>query len=226
MEKVQRWSQPFCTWTNTRGRPRWKPSTRCGAITFTDMMSVTAILLLAMPASNTARASRQASPRILSSLPTTRSTSAMSANIFASVCAAQPVTTMRASGCSRLRRRIDCRACATASLVTAQLLMTMVSERPARSASRRITSDSNAFSRQPKVTISTDMFLGNAGEQRRVELAFVFELGGAGHQHMIVALAPLDSEIAARQADGDGAVGALQPGCRDRGGAGRRTAGL
>ena len=49
-------------------------------------------------ASNAARASRQASPRILSSLPTTRSTSAMSANISACVCAAQPVTTMRARG--------------------------------------------------------------------------------------------------------------------------------
>ena len=35
------------------------------------------------------------------------------------------------SGRSRFSRRIDCRACATASLVTAQLLMTMVSSRPA-----------------------------------------------------------------------------------------------
>ncbi len=131
MQNVQRWSQPFCTCTNTRGRPRWKPSTRCGAISFTDMMSVTAILSPATSASNAARASRQAAPRILSSLPTTRSTSAMSANIFAWVCAAQPVTTMRASGRSRFSRRIDCRACATASLVTAQLLMTMVSDRPA-----------------------------------------------------------------------------------------------
>ncbi len=61
----------------------------------------------------------------------TRSTSAISANIAACVCAAQPVTTMRASGRSRFSRRIDCRACATASLVTAQLLMTMVWSRPA-----------------------------------------------------------------------------------------------
>src|SRR5262249_16950928 len=134
----------------------------------------------------------------------------MSANIFAWVCAAQPVTTMRASGRSRFSRRIDCRACATASLVTAQLLITMVSERPARSASRRITSDSNAFSRQPKVTISTDMS-GDAGKQCRIELALVFELGGAGHQHVIVALAPFDLQVAARQRDGDGAVGALEP---------------
>ena len=47
MQKVQRWSQPFCTCTNARGRPRWNPSTRCGAISFTAMMSVTAILSLA-----------------------------------------------------------------------------------------------------------------------------------------------------------------------------------
>src|SRR5215471_9884006 len=174
------------------------------------MMSVTAILSRATPRSNAVRALRQASLRILSSLPTTRSTSTISANICACVCAAQPVTTMRASGRSRFSRRIDCRACAIASLVTAQLLMTMVSERPAPSASRRITSDSNAFSRQPKVTISTGM-LGDAGEQRRIELALVFELGGTGHQHVVVALAPLDGEIAAGQRDGDGAIGALQP---------------
>ena len=48
----------------------------------------------------------------------------------ACVCAAQPVTTMRASGRWRFSRRIDCRACATASLVTAQLLMTMVRVEP------------------------------------------------------------------------------------------------
>ena len=78
------------------------------------------------PVLTAARAARHASPRIFSSLPTTRSTSAMPANISGWVCAAQPVTTMRASGRSRFSRRIDCRACATASLVTAQLLMTIV----------------------------------------------------------------------------------------------------
>ena len=47
MQKVQRWSQPFCTCTNTRGRPLAKPSIRCGAISFTAMMSLTAIFSLA-----------------------------------------------------------------------------------------------------------------------------------------------------------------------------------
>ena len=120
------------------------------------MMSATAIFsLFPMPnadASNAVRAARHASPRILSSLPMTRSTSVIPANIGACVCAAQPVTTMRDPGRSRLSRRIDCRACATASLVTAQLLMTMVSVSPALSASRAITSDSKALRRQPKVT--------------------------------------------------------------------------
>ena len=47
MQKVQRWSQPFCTCTNTRGRPLAKPSIRCGAISLTAMMSLTAIFSLA-----------------------------------------------------------------------------------------------------------------------------------------------------------------------------------
>ena len=137
------------------------------------MMSATAIFSLAAmpnPESNAARALRQASPRIFSSLPTTRSTSVMPANISGWVCAAQPVTTMRASGRSRFSRRIDCRACATASLVTAQLLMTMVSESPALSASRRITSDSKALRRQPKVRTSTPIaqatLANSAGSKR------------------------------------------------------------
>ena len=98
-----------------------------------------------------------ASARSLSSLPTTRSTSSMAANMPACVCAAQPVTTMRAAGRSRFSRRIDCRAWATASLVTAQVLTMTVSSRPALSARRRMISDSDAFSRQPKVMTSTLM---------------------------------------------------------------------
>jgi hypothetical protein len=61
--------------------------------------------------------------------------------------------------CGRSRRsaRIVCRAWRTASAVTAQVLTTTVSLKPARSASRRITSDSAALRRQPKVTTSTLM---------------------------------------------------------------------
>ena len=48
--------------------------------------------------------------RIFSSLPMTRATSGMAANISGSTCAPQPVTTIVASGFSRARRRIDWRA--------------------------------------------------------------------------------------------------------------------
>ena len=58
-----------------------------------------------------------------------------------SVCAAQPVTTICASGRSRLRRRILCRACRTASAVTAQVLTTMAFSTPALVAAVRITSE-------------------------------------------------------------------------------------
>src|ERR1700722_5711060 len=192
------------------------------------MMSATAIFsLCAMPKleSSAVRVARQASPRILSSLPTTRSTSAMPANIAGSVCAAQPVTTIRAEGRSRFSRRIDCRACATASLVTAQLLMTMVSVSPASSASRAITSDSKALRRQPKVTTST-LMSGDAGKQGRIELPFILKRRGARHQDMVVALAPFDAEFAAGQRDLHHAIGAPEPRRGHRGGAGRRAARL
>src|SRR3979411_3237765 len=162
------------------------------------------------PASSAVLAARQASPRILSSLPITRSTSAMPANIWGWVCAAQPVTTMRAEGRSRFSRRIDCRACATASLVTAQLLITTVSLRPACSASRAITSDSKALRRQPNVTIST-LISGDGRKQRRIEATFVLERGRSRHQHVPVAVAPTDGEFAARQGYLRDAIGALEP---------------
>ena len=40
MQKVQRWSQPFCTCTKARVWPRM-PSMRCGAVSLTAMMSLT-----------------------------------------------------------------------------------------------------------------------------------------------------------------------------------------
>jgi hypothetical protein len=66
----------------------------------------------------------------------------MVANVSGSVCAAQPVTMIFASGRSRARRRIDWRAWRTASAVTAQVLSTMALSNPAASAWRRMTSDS------------------------------------------------------------------------------------
>ena len=149
MQKVQRWSQPFCTCTTARARPSklaW-PSMRCGAVSRTAMMSLTTIFSsAAMPKPSgrpkAERVSIQAPARNLSSLPMTRSTSPICAKVSGSVCAAQPVTTMRAPGRSRRSFRIAWRAWRTASAVTAQVLTTTVSARPAASATRRITSDS------------------------------------------------------------------------------------
>jgi spore maturation protein CgeB len=54
----------------------------------------------------------------------------IAANICVSVCAAQPVT-ITCAPCARASRRIACRALATASDVTAQVLTTAMSVRPA-----------------------------------------------------------------------------------------------
>ena len=59
-----------------------------------------------------------------------------------SICAAHPVTMIRDCGRSRLSRRIDWRAWRSASAVTAQLLTTTTSARPAAVAWRRMISDS------------------------------------------------------------------------------------
>ncbi|EAQ12493.1 hypothetical protein RB2654_14445 [Rhodobacterales bacterium HTCC2654] len=72
---------------------------------------------------------------IFSALPTTRSTSAIPANVSGSVWAAQPVTISFASGFSRRNRRISCRALRTASAVTAQVFTTTAPSTPAPSAS-------------------------------------------------------------------------------------------
>src|SRR3569833_4029504 len=117
------------------------------------------------------------------------------------------------------------RACATASLVTAHVLTMPASRRPAALASTRIVSDSARLRRQPKVTNSTGMSDG-CGDLCRFEHAFIFQHRGAGHQHVTVALAPYDGEIAAGQTHLHDTIGALEPRRRNCRGAGCRTAGL
>ena len=106
---------------------------RCAAVSVTDMMSLTATFssrpIPNAGASSTSRVARQDFASSFSSLPRTRSTFGSAANASGSICAAQPVTTMRASGRSRAIRRIVCCACRTASAVTAQVLTTTVSPR-------------------------------------------------------------------------------------------------
>ncbi len=86
------------------------------------------------------------------SLDTTRAPIAVNASRSSS--AAHPVTTTSAPGRSRSARRTACRACRTASSVTAQLLKTIVSRAPAALTAARTPSPSAMFSRQPKLTTS------------------------------------------------------------------------
>ena len=141
MQKVQRWSQPFCTSTKARERSA-KPATRCGAVSRTAMMSET----------RTRSVPRKAAASNFSRLPSTRATSGIAANVSGSICAAQPVTKIRASGRARFALRIAWRVWRTASLVTAQLLT--MTRSLASPASIRIASLSAALRRQPRVMIS------------------------------------------------------------------------
>jgi hypothetical protein len=159
MQKVQRWSQPFCTSTNARARSE-KPVSRCGAVSRTVMMSETRISASVISQTRSGRASTSSArtvevkeaASIFSRFPSTRVTSGMRANVSGSTCAAQPVTKIRASGRVRLALRIAWRVWRTASLVTAQLLMMTRSSWPA--AIRRIASLSATLSRQPRVITS------------------------------------------------------------------------
>jgi len=112
MQKVQRWSQPFCT----ARKPR-VPS-------------------LAPSAFGAAKLGPAGANRLLSPFPTTRVTPSMAKNSVGAIVAAQPVTMMRASGRSRCRRRMAWRAWRVDSAVTAQVL-TMTRFSSPRPAPRR-----------------------------------------------------------------------------------------
>src|SRR4029077_15607937 len=133
----------------------------------------------------------------------------MAEKVSGAVWAAQPVTTMRACGRSRRSFRIFWRAWRTASPVTAQVLTMIVSAISAARAWPRITCDSKALSRQPKVTTSTVMGTSGraGGGQHGIEAAGILEFDRTGHQHVIVRFPPFAPEIAARQGDPDLAAG-------------------
>ena len=116
-----------------------------------------------------------------SRLPRTRSTSAIAAKRSGWISAAQPVTMTWAPGCSRRARRIAWRAWRSASAVTAQVLTMTASVEPGRGAARRIASDSKAFRRQPKVTISTAHHAAS-GDERGIERAGEAHRRRPGHR--------------------------------------------
>src|SRR5215208_1810346 len=217
------------------------PSMRCTAVSRTAMMSST--ITFSEDATPKSRSAPQVAACILSLFPKTLATSGMAAKVPGSTWAAQPVTTIRASGRSRASLRMVWRAWRVASAVTAQVLTITTSPSPAASAWRCKASDSEALSRQPKVTTSTLMSARShsaAGARRRLrprrpsrrsgkkrgrERTLVFPFDRAGHEHVAVPFAPLDRQVAAGQGDGRLSAGEPLAGRGDHGRAGRRPAG-
>ena len=119
-QNVQRWSQPCWTATNARAWPPKSWTTGAGAAR-AARMSPTAE---GAPARHIAGSS-------FSAVPTTRLTPGRAAHAAGAIWAAHPVTTIARPGCSRAARRMACRACCSASWVTAQVLTTMASRSPA-----------------------------------------------------------------------------------------------
>ncbi len=96
MQKVQRWSQPFCTWTKARVRPAKRlDQMRRG---FLDRHDVVDDRLRRIVEIESGARRAQPAPLSFSALPSTRSASAMATKVCGSVCAAQPVTTIFACG--------------------------------------------------------------------------------------------------------------------------------
>jgi hypothetical protein len=129
MQKVQAWSQPFCTATNARV---WRSDAATGT---------------------GGAGTCQRAGSSLAAFSITPSTSSIAAKVAGSIVAAQPVTSRRACGWSRRRRRTARRDWRTASAVTAQELTTTVAVGAAASRPR-MASLSERFIRQPSVTTS------------------------------------------------------------------------
>src|SRR5689334_15964923 len=130
---------------------------------------------------------------------------------------------MRAPGFSRRALRMACRACRSASAVTAQVLTMMASPRPAAAAWPRITSVSKALRRQPKVM---SLASGNGALQLgQLDLAAETLRPAAGHPHVVVGQ-PFDEQLAAIEHNGRAAPGELAPRRRHQGCAGAAAAGL
>ncbi len=138
-QKVQLWSQPFCTARNAR--------------VCSSTPSSSGLALSAFSKAGGGR-SAHVSGLVFTALSTSRSTSGMAAKADGSIRAAQPVTTIARSGRSRFSLRIACRACRAASAVTPHVLTIARSPAPAARATREIASPSTRLSRQPKLTTS------------------------------------------------------------------------
>src|SRR5260370_1205818 len=97
------------------------------------------------------------------------------------------------------RRVAPRRACRSASAVTAQVLTMTASCSPTSPAARRITSLSNALSRQPKVMMSSAA-IASAGDKGGIEAAVEDKARRPGHDDVAV-VAPTYVELAAVEPD-------------------------
>ena len=162
---------------------------RAARIAVTAMMSLTRLISAAEPCAPRLAASN------FSSLPSTRSTSGMAANVCGSVCAAQPVTTICAPrllalqpadrlprlphGFRRHRAGVD-------------------DDRVVETGARRLRADHFRLVGVEPAAEGDDLDAHDAadlGKQRRIEAALELELHRAGHQHVVVALAPFDRQV-------------------------------
>ena len=164
----------------------------------------------------------QARASSFSSLPSTRATSGIAAKMSGEDCAAQPVTTM-----SRCRLLALDAADRLPGLAHGFRRHRAGVDDDGVVALRRALDDFRLDDIEPAAE-GDDVEAHGAGafsNSAGIELAGELELHRPGHQHVAVALAPVDGEFAAGQRHLHLAIGALEPRRGDRGGAGRRAAG-
>ena len=238
MQKVQRWSQPFCTCTKARARPS-KPSTRCAAVS-RHRHDVVDARLFPRPrgrkAHARARPDARAKPsrqpaRSFSSLPRTSATSGMSAKRLGLGLRRAARDDDAAPGRSRLSLRIAWRDWRTASAVTAQVLTTTVSVKPAaaRLAADHLRlvgiepaaegDDVDAHAAPAFVTADAANSAGSNRPSYSYSTGPVISTWSSRSRHSI-------AEIAARQRHRHRAAGAAEARRRHRRRAGGRAAGL
>ena len=169
-----------------------------------------------------------------SSLPSTRSTSSMAAKLCGSVCAAQPVTMMRAFGllAARLADRLPGLAHGFGGDRAGVEDHRAIVE-PAKPGGFGLAAHHLGFIGVEPAAEGDDVDRHQAAPccsrahdaGRRIEAAGKFPFGRAGHDDMVV-VAPFDREVAAGHGDRHCAAGAPGAGGADGGGAGGRAAGL
>ena len=183
MQKVQRWSQPFCTCTKARVRPRM-PSIRCGAVSLHRHDVVDRGFSRSPPTP------KSAAPGLGRHLLVVADDAARPRHggeaLGLDLRGAAGDDDAPRPGFSRARRRIDWRAWRVASAGDRAGVddddVRVARPPPRGAASPRIR---QVLSRQPKVTISTAHHAAPA-KSAGAKHALAFELDRPGHQHVVV----------------------------------------